>query len=419
MKQQVLDILRRTAGRLARNRLAEMAAVTVTAALLSAAALEGAWSLAILWPVGASLVCLLLVVAGGLLIFQGVRDRLGLELLPAAITGGLCVAVGLLGAAVVGLGACNVVPRAALAPGMLLAGLLAGFVAAQGRRVTLEDAAVFLDVHCHTGERLSTAVELSGSDQADASLAQCVYGQALGALRKNPAENVRMWKRTPATLGALGLAVLLSAGAWFLPAGGQESEGSLGRQMAESMQSLSVRQKKELADAFRSAAKGAGDDAKLSASLLDAARVIEVDDPQKLQEVIAMLEKQGFHPLEVVPQDLRMIAGLNGENRPGMPAHAPAPVVATNGMQQGTSGLLTVAAGDANGSTYVNVYDPLYAKSGTPPVGDANTKPIASGSVSYGDAWLAARKAAAENLASGRTPVAYRQMVRDFFALAE
>jgi hypothetical protein len=66
------------------------------------------------------------------------------------------------------------------------------------------------------------------------------------------------------------------------------------------------------------------------------------------------------------------------------------------------------------------VYDPQYAKvlAGRAPAGHTD-KVTPGGDIPYEDAWSAARRAAAGNLAGGKTPVRYRQIVRDFFLVQE
>jgi hypothetical protein len=425
MRQEVIAILHGAARKLLLTRAAEAAAVVATAAGLSAAALEAAWALAKPAPAVAAILCALAVAAGvSIVAFPAIPRSLRVERRLGLLASGFCVIAGAAGAMAVITGSYAHLSKSALPLILLPAGALVGFAAVVARGVSLREAAIYLDVRCKFGERLSTAAELSSSDHADGPLARCVYSQALDAVRAHPPRALAMWKRSRATAGALGLAALLAATLTFLPGGRPGEAGSLAVRLAESLETMTPAQRKELSDAFRAAAQGARGDPELAGKLEQAAKVIEVKDAEKLKEVIRALEKAGFAPVSVVPQDLQAVLGLSGAGEGAGGNGGTNPLLASRNGGGGNGGAPTTRHTNGTdtqpGESYVSVYDPQYANlmAGRPATGES-AKVAPAEAVPYQDAWSAARRSAAENLARGRTPPQYRQLVRDFFGIEE
>jgi hypothetical protein len=165
---------------------------------------------------------------------------------------------------------------------------------------------------------------------------------------------------------------------------------------------MSAQQRAQLGDAFRQAALAAANDANVAAQLARAAAVVQVQDAQELQKVLAKLRAMGYQPLDSLPASVLAAAGIKpGDARP---RNTPPPVAAVDANR-------SLAARGGEGS--VRVFDPAYAAM----VKTAASSPSAAAPamIRFDDAWSAARARAAAAARSSEIPPQYQQLIRDYF----
>ena len=266
----------------------------------------------------------------------------------------------------------------------LLAGLGLGYV----QRVSLIEAAAFVDARRKLQERFVTAAELilAGRDQTPAG--EICIAQTLSALGDRPLAGADTFGRTRRPLaGAAMMVVLLMTGAvlaWDIGAGPIEK--------------LSTDERMALADVFDESSSAVGAD-ELSDALARAAVVIRRVDDDELAEVLADLRRQGFRPVELTPEAVRAANAL---------------MAATSPDAGGTSaGAGEPDAGSEEGmGPWVRVYDPAYRPDGVAQA--EGNAPAASGD--YEESWQAAQLRAAAAIDRGAIPFAYRNLIRRYFA---
>ena len=402
MREELLKTLRRASRRLLLTRAGEAAAVGAAAAGLCAAMLELAWMVAGELPLLGWTLCAAAAALGmSIGAIPAVRRKLRIDKLLSWLAAGVCVASAGAAAALVLAGLHGHLPRGLLPAIAMPAGAIAGAAAVLARGVSLRAAAIYLDVRAGTGERLSTALELAESDQADAPPARCLYAQAVKAADETRAARLPLWRRTRATPGALGLVVVLCGALAMLPplerrraapagaagvsrpAAGRFVQAPAASSVAKivSLAQMTTEQRVRFADALRRAAAAEKDPAKARA-LRDAAAAIEAGDADALA---AVLEKAPAAAAEVL-----------GRAEAEEPAAAPGRVA---------------------------VYAPEYAKAlaagkGAAGGGEGGAD-VERGMVPRDDAWSAARRKAVEAIARAEVPPQYRQLVYDFFVRAD
>jgi len=400
MREDLLNILTAAARKLHRTRAAESAAVLAAAGGFCAAALQAAWILAPLNRLVAVIVALAAAAAGLCIAWTpalSVALRLGRRQRRAVAA--LLLAGGAAGAAFAGAGWYELVPRAAVPVGLIGLGALLGAAAEAASSLTktaaVVEAARYLDERLALPQRLATAAELACSEQSDSAAARCVYAQTLTAIRGRPVAKLPMWRRTPATAGALCLAVAICLTLAFVPSAGAP------------LDNLSAQRRAEIANRLREAAKDAQIESAVAEQLIRAAVAVEVKDEKQLQQAIAELRKLGFEPLDVMPE--RLLAALAEAHGAGGGA-AP-----TNGHTATTGGADSNGGATSPGGGEARVFDPMYANYVTAADGANDTAGAEDGFVPRDRAWAAARRRAADALSSGRIPPEYRRLVRDFF----
>ncbi len=398
MHRQVLSILRRHAVRMLLTRCAQRAVRAGACGAAVAAVLTFAAAWAFRYPMIAGVIAALPALAlAAMLPWRRLREPL------LARTGPGAAALAVIFITCVYLysrpDALLLLPR--WAP--LLLPLITAAVAAAARAaagVTVAQAAACLDRKAGLRERLVTAAELAGREDVTPT-AQAVYAQALEALaaltpqQQSAREDAGAWHAAAALV--LVLAVLLT----LVPVVGLSQEDARVSQLVEAVPTMSAQQRAQLTEAFRQAALAAAKDANVAAELARAAAVVEVQDAQELQKVLAKLRAMGYQPLDSLPASVLAAAGIRPKG--AAPVATPPPI-----------------AGDANrsiaargGEGAVRVYDPAYAAM----VKAAASSPAmtAPAMTTFEDAWSAARARAASAARRGDIPPQYQQLIRDYF----
>jgi hypothetical protein len=414
MARDIGDILRTAARKLQRTRAAESAAVCATAAGLAAATAEIAWSVGRVAPVTAAIICAMPLLAGvASLTLARVRRRLDAEGRAGAAS--VCLFLGVSAAVLAGVlaGAYLHVPKLALPLALIPLGALAGVVLQAARPVTVLQAAIYLDVRCGLGERLSTAQELAAANGGDDGFDEYVQQDAAIAADGAAVASLPMWRRTRATGGALALVLLLCAVLALVPTlGVVETPPEIAR-LAGSLASLSPQQRRELARSFREEMRQTPRGQDAADALAKAAAAAETVDAQRLEELLAELKAKGMDVVRLVPADVASAAGLGGGN--GQDGKSPATGTASdaNDAGQETNG------GDPDaGPGPARVYHPEYREFVEAGADPAAAEGIADepGMAPFVGAWEAARSRAGDAVAAGKVPPRYRGLVRDFFA---
>ena len=278
---------------------------------------------------------------------------------------------------------------------MLLAGLLGGIAVALVRGVSVRQAARYIDNRAGLDERLTTAVELA--DAGDTSPAACcVYAQGRAATQAPHVSTINLWVCGRITGGAIMLAVFLYAAAAMLPqyrSPGQRIINALGEMSPEAIKALS--------DEFARAAREAEADAPL---LVRASKAARQKDARALAAILADLKRRGVKLVRIVRPEVLALATSGGGDGDGNTATQPA--VSPPDHRSAAAG----------GPVYV--WDPLYDElrlDRSPTTRGAGTDDPAA-TVTYNDAWSAARLRAAGALRTGGVPSEYRAMVREFFS---
>jgi len=406
MRRKLLEILRRVAHRLLLRRTLESCAVTAAAGGLCAAAVELGWWLSpVSGPAGVA-VCALAALCGvWLWLRPGPRRVMRLDVSQAAVAAALLAAGGALGAAGAMLGWASAMPRWGASAALVCAGVLAGAVLAVVRGVSTLQAAVYLDIHGKLDERLATAAEAAAS-QADGTLADGLYAQALDALSGVPYRKVLAWKRTYATLGALALAAILCLLMGLLPALKTASAEEGITDLADlpgALKEMRGGKLRVVVVAMETLAGAEGIPEKVAEVLRKAARAVESRDDRRLREVLAGLDEATHRQLEeAIRAAVRTSSGVGPGARGGR-----LPVATNDNGGRGGS-----RDGAGLGGTDVGVYHPDYAaamrKDSHPAAGNGTH-------VSVKHVWDRTRARAVNDLDTGQVPVEYRRIIRKFF----
>jgi len=427
VSDRIVAILNRFRRRLVLVRVAEAAGVAAAAGGATSAALMGAWVLAGRYPLPAAGVCAAALAAGvAASAWRRVRAGLHPEPLVQWIVALVPAVAGAAGVAGVLTGAAAHVPKNALVLIVPAAAALAA-AAALLRAASLASVAASVDARAGLRERLRTALETSG-DETDEQFAAAVRAQALQAASRPDVRGVRFWKRSRATVGAVGLA--LAATALMLPwepllspadneqRRWRQVSAQAGRSLEEALAALvdpaaagdaeiasHVGRLEELASALqtaRLASGGAWRDAALDLDRVTAAlrRAVasgrlDAATAGKMARLADALERIGAEIAQRMGAEEVARAGAGGGGKP----HPPQP-----------------ATGPAGWTT---VYDPRYAALATMPATGAATGAGAAAPVvgrTFDDAWADAQARANRAIDRGDVPAEYRQLVRDFFA---
>lgn len=410
MREQVQAILDAAGAKLRRERIAEGATVAATAAALSAAAIQAAWFVAWKHPWFASAVCVVpLAIGAVLLVNSKVRQVLDLDRVLARAVGLACIllAAGAMWSFVSGQFRDYdpyLITLAALAIGLPL-----GAVAAWVAGPTSREAAILLDAKCQLRERLSTAGELLQREE-QGPFVDALFAQVVDLARQKELARVPMWRRTRATAGALGLAVLLCLAMNLLPLPRPPTDQQLAQSLVKNVESLTPQQRADLIKALADAAAKSADP-KVQENLQAARAAVEQADAAALQKAMELLVAGKVEIKTIVPPSLGgtgMEAGIGADqhaNAGGVtptPAPTPTPSVTPTEIP--------------SGPIMVRVLVPHYNVT-TAATGSATVAPSSpSDMVPWNTAWDAARARAEADLSRGSIPPEYRQLVRDYFA---
>ena len=414
MRKRLLVILRRAARRLLLRRVLESCAVTATAGALCGAVVELGWWLSAVSVAAGSAVCALAAFLGvWLWLRPGPRRITHLDVLQAAVVGGLMVVGGTAGVAGLWLGWADATAPWGAPLVLVSIGVLAGAVLAVVRGVSALQAAVYLDIHGEFDERLATAVEAE-ANQAGGTLADGLYAQALDALSGVPYRKVFAWKRTRATLGALALATALAAlcGAMGSMAplktpSAVDEIGSLA-DLPGALKEMGPGKLRVVVVAIETLAGAEGIPEKMVEALRTSARAAESRDDERLGELLAGLDKATRQRLEDAIQAAVKRSAGGGPGADG----GRSPVAANNnaGGNGGNGG--KNGNGAPLGGTGVRVYHPKYAdtmrKNGHTADGNGGMAP-------RGYVWRLSRARAVHALNAGQVPIEYRPIIIKFF----
>ena len=412
MREKLDVILRRAARRVLIRRTLESAAVLAAAGGLAAAMVELGWWLSSAGGPAGAVPCVGAIVLGvGVWMRPALRRAAGLDMAHGALAGVLCVVCGACGALGALLGWAEATPRWAVAVGALGVGAAVGGVLALVRGVSALQVAVYLDIHGELDERLATAAEASAGGD-DGPLAQQLYAQAVAALDARPPRSVPAWKRTRATLGALGLAVVLCLAMWALPLMGARARTrpTTLAELSDAVGEMSPRTVQLVAATMQARAAEAGLGDAAAGALRRSARAVRSKDAERVRKALADLAKA----LETADEATRrriesaILAAAGGG--PGGRPDVPAAGANDNG---GADSRLTSVA--QSGGKPVRVYHPEYADALRRMRTGALTVPGPDTHVSMDVVWRHARDDAAAALASGDVPADYRPILRAFF----
>ena len=409
-REEIQAITTQAAGRLLRVRALESAAVGIAWAALAAAWVELAWTITGVAPLASAAVCLGPVAMGALLAaWSSVGMRLDMDRSLARMLALLGMVLGLAGVACVALGGYGSVSKAMIALVLVPVGALVGAAGVFWRGVTRRAAAVWLDVRGDLSDRLATAVELAESPEADVPAARCVYDQALAAVRIGRPQRQPMWRRSRTTIGAAALAVAVCVALALAPDLVPPARTVTPETVAAALDKLPPAEVRNLVRTFRQAARRAAEDPALARTLFRAADAASVKNSTGFERALRELEAQGVDLAALIPDDVRRAAGLTEAD--GAIAQRTNSSAADGGGDVGPPSIGPGAVAAPPGNGIIRVYHPAAD------AGDPATRPATgpAGTVSYADAWSAARSRAADALARGRVPSEYRGLVRDFF----
>ncbi|RPI58767.1 MAG: hypothetical protein EHM48_09785, partial [Planctomycetaceae bacterium] len=264
-QEKLRYLLKAYTARYRRARTAEAVAVVMTAGAVAAAAAQAGWAIAQVRPGAAACLAAVGAIIGITLPLGPIRKILAISRRQAFLCAGVMCAVSLAAVACCLLGFTDAISRPALLSASLcLAGLTAMLVS-YIYPPSQQQAAIDIDERCRLGERLSTAAELlencqlsivncqlndrrlriarqeeeetHGRDARDThgrdahatnsnnaeipdnfdACAQTIFEQALRAAGEKGVLRAPLWRRTRATAGALGLAILLGATLLLVP----------------------------------------------------------------------------------------------------------------------------------------------------------------------------------------------------------
>ncbi|MBS3733296.1 MAG: hypothetical protein KGY99_00020 [Phycisphaerae bacterium] len=308
MRDELTDILHVVRRRFLRARAAEAAAVGAAVAALASVGIELAWLVGDASVIAGGALCGLAATACAWTGWSArLRRRIGAERVVMNVAGAVAAVGALIALGVLVFGRADAVDAWVWPMTLVPATALIEVAAMVARGADVRRAATWVDRRAGLSERLSTAAELVG--QPDEPAAQCVRRQALQAARSDAAQRVSFWRRTRATAGALGLAMLLAAAVALLPAAVREDgdsappvakqpprtpeparvvapEAKLSR---ERFAGMSVAERRALARGLRRRAEAARDP-KRAAALRQAAKAAERGD---YAELVRQLERGG------------------------------------------------------------------------------------------------------------------------------
>ena len=438
MRNELLGVLKKAARKLLVRRMLESAAVVGATCGFCAAGVVLIWWLASVTHAGTAALAAVLVVLGMAMRVHPRAGRiLGLSTGAAPRVGVLCTLVGVAGAvAWLGVRGLRVEPawlppelRAVLIPvivpgALLLGGLLVGAVMPLRRGVSPLRAAVYLDVHGKTAERLSTAAEAALAPEADGDArSDALYAQAMDVLTSQRPQKMSVWRRTRKTPAALLLAVALCVVLGLLPESSRTGAPQLS-DVPAAVAAMSPERAEELTHAFRRIARERESQGELSKSLHEAADAVGKGNQEMLRRALASVEgelaKASWRRRYAMMTAILDATGLLGDEGAGEPRQA-------DGQDAFPRGRAAPVQRRADAEELVPVYDPQYAKelrskrAGPAPAPgkrreDAAARLLRQDGVPLDQAWRRARRRADEKLNRGEVPPAYRQIVRDFFA---
>jgi hypothetical protein len=250
-------------------------------------------------------------------------------------------------------------------------------------------AARFLDRRCGLRERLATAVELEAKGDATAA-GEHVRRQARQAVAALP-KRLPLWTLGPRAAAAMMVAAVLVAALAAVAVVRREDTPI--RRLLGMLDGATQARREAVAESLRQAGDRA-ESVQTAEQLRRAARLVELDDEEQLREVLERLERAGFEVGPALPGDVAAELGMGDAE-------------GAAGGDRESRGDLAAGEGEA-----VRVFDPAYARA----AGEAGENAAAAGAtMSFGDAWSAARERAAASLNADRVPAEYRPIVRRFY----
>jgi len=264
----------------------------------------------------------------------------------------------------------------------LIVGVLMGFA----RSINVLEAAAYVDIHRKLKERFLTAVELSLAGRGETPAGKVCVAQALAQAGASPLAGMNIFRpaRRPLVVAALMVALVVAGAAlaWDLGAG--------------PLAKLSADERTALADVFDESA-AAVSAAELNEALARGAVAIRRADDEQLAEILAELRRQGFRPTELTPEAVRATRALLTES---------------SDSGDSADAVTRDPETDEAAGPWTRVYDPDYR-----PTETAETSEDVSPTFGdYEESWQAAQVRAAAALNRGDIPLAYRQLVRNYFA---
>lgn len=249
-----------------------------------------------------------------------------------------------------------------------------------------------LDRRARLAESLATACHLAGHAPGTDPWQEPMVQNALARARRSGVDRLSLRRRGPGTwavlAGSAGAALAVALLASTAMPGRDDPADLLAR--------LNQPQRSEFIAFLRQQrqAKPA-----LAAPINDAITAIEVDDPDKLAEVLDRLRRAGFDVRTELPEPLR--TQLAGET--------PAGGGDAGGDSQGNPPIASTQPRDPEGLT---VWTPPTRTDGQ---GEGTSDEPTRTPVDYQDAWQVARSEAMERLQAGQVPPHRRELIRRYF----
>lgn len=296
------------------------------------------------------------------------------------------------------------------------AGAALGAIRQWRRGATAAEAAAGLDAKAHLQERLVTAEELARR-QTNAPPADAVFFQAMAAAKAAGAQRMTPWRRSSRTAATLALALLLCLALSQFPLGGPTGPAEQEQALSDALGTVTQQQRQDFSQAIAKAAAAARSDPALARELQRLAATIEVNDAREMKTILQRLRQQGYRPLELIPSAFLLAASPKASPTP-QPI-APQPLASPDRPAGGQRGEPHPSATSplADDGQRIRVYNPHYkpvAAEPNSPTAEKGPSAAAGATVSFDDAWTAAKERATSGPAA-QPPPEYRQLIHDYF----
>ena len=402
MKQEIMTVLTRSRRKLLFSRLVEAGALGSLSAALSGGLLQLAWSVGRVYLLLAIAISAMAVIAGFIVArIDKIRDSLHLDARESMMVGLACAITGIAGIALLASGFYLQIPKIWIPVVAWLAGAVwgAGWVIA--RPVSLVEAGVFMDSRWQLSEKLATAGQLAQADESGA-VASCVYKQACEAALRADVTRGPMWVRSPALLGGVILAGLLSITLGAIPLFGLSDNTNRINIFARNLDDLSPAQRMKLAQSLRDQAREVGS-GEISDQLNQIARKVEMLDKNEVKKLLELLAQAGLTLDDLVAEDLLAGAGASSDG-----------AGKTSTDKNDTHDDPKISPVDSDGAVTA-VYNPQYKIV----AGNGSDKVSQDHFISVDDAWKLARRKAQDVSSQSSASPQRRQLLRDYFDTGE